>query len=231
MPSFDPRHEWEWFDDFFGAGTFVTSAGLDPWVITDTSSGGTPTYTRVDLGESTVSGALGSASLTLEATEEVQNVCLSFGDVLCFDIDKLRGFECRVKLGQASVDSATQVAFGLTGDRNDAIDSIAIATIFRVVGGDSTTAVVAENDDGTNTNDDVATGTTLINAWKTFRLEFPQGNASVIYKIDGARVASGTTFDMSAHHGGVQPFFQIQKSSDTNADSLQIDYVHLWGVR
>jgi len=225
----DLQHYWVFEEDFFGGGTLSTAGQYDPWVATLT--GTTPTCARVDLGESTVAGAIGSVSIALSATDEVQNACLSFGDVLAFDMDKLRGFEARIKLGQSALVSASSVAFGITGDRNDAIDSIAVAAIFRVVGADDTTAVVLENDDGTNTNDDISSGKTLLNAWKTFRIEFPEGNASCTYWIDNVQVGTGTTFAMSAHHGGVQPFFQIQKTGGTTAHSIQIDYVKIWGVR
>lgn len=227
----DLRYTWCFYDDFFGGGTLTTAGQYDPWVITDTSSAGTPTYVRVDLGESTVAGALGSAKLTHDNTNEIQNVCLSFGDKLAFDINKVRGFECRVKMGQAALNAATSVAFGLTGDRNDAIDSIAYQMLFRVIGGDDTTAVVVESDDASANNDDIATSTTLINAWKVFKIVIPAGLASVTYWIDEARVASGTTFSMANYDAGLQPFFQIQKSAATSTDALEIDYVKVWGVR
>lgn len=227
----DLRYSWFFVDDFFGGGSFGTSAGqFDPWVITDTSSAGTPTYTRVDLGESTVAGGLGVAQLAFDSQTEAQNVCLSFGDKLAFDIDKVRGFECRVKMGQATADSATQFAIGLTGDRADAIDSIAYQMLFRVVGGDSTTAVVCESDDGTTDNNDIATGTTLANAWKVLRVELSADKVAT-YFVDDVQVASGTSFSMAAYDAGLQPFIQLQKASDNNTDSVQIDYFKVWGVR
>ncbi len=229
--GYDPRHQWVFFDDFLGAGTFgATPSEADPWDITDTSSAGTPTYVRVDLGESTVVGALGNAKLSFDSQEEAQNVCLSWGDKLGIDFDKLQGFEVRARMAQAAVNANTQVAIGIAGDRNDTIDTIAVQALFRVVGGDSTTAVVVESDDGTNNNDDEATGTTLINAWKTLRIDF-NTKSDVKFYIDESQVASGTTFDMSNHTGGVQPYFQLQKASDANTDSVEIDYVYLWGVR
>jgi hypothetical protein len=174
--------------------------------------------------------------LDFSATAEVQNLCLSNKDILQFDIDKIQGAEFRVKMNQAALDATTQVAFGLTGDRNDAIDSIAQAALFRVIGADSTTAVVVETDDGTTDNDDKATGQTLINAYKTFKIDFSNGTSDVRFFMDNGngslqRVASGTTFDMSGYAGSLQPFVQIQKTSDSNTDGLTIDYVKAWGKR
>lgn len=231
----DPRKYYIEHHDFAGAGTFVASAGLDPWVITDTSTTGTPTYTRLDGGQSTALDAIGVASLNFDAQEEAQNVCLSFGDKLAWDINMLQMVSFRVKQGQATKDAATTMAFGVAGDRNDAIDSIANAALFRLAGA-ATNVLVVETDDGTNNNDDVAasnaagTQQSLANAYKVFVIDFRNGLSNVQFymgdDIDSLfRVAPGTTFDMSNYTANVQPFFQIQKTSDTNTDSLQIDYV------
>lgn len=222
---------WEFCDDFFGAGTLTASpTGVDYWDIADTSSAGTPTYVYVDGSSS------GEIALDFDSQAEAQNVCLFQSDKLQFDIDKIQGFEARVKMNQAAVDATTSFAIGLTGDRNDAIDSIAQAALFRVVGGDSTTAVVVETDDGTNDNNDVATGQTLINAYKRLKIDFSNGTSDVRFFMDdgnGAltRVASSTTFDMSNYTGSLQVLAQLQKTSDTNTDGVTIDYVKVWGKR
>ena len=222
---------WEFVDDFFGAGTFLAAPlGGDLWDITDTSTAGTPTYVYVDGSSS------GEVALDFDSQEEIQNVCLSNKDILQFDIDKIQGAEFRVKMNQAAVDATTQVAFGLAGDRNDAIDTIAQAALFRVIGADSTTAVVVETDDGTTNNDDVATGQTLINAYKTFKIDFSQGTSDVRFFMDDGngslkRVAASTTFDMSAYTGSLQAYVQLQKTADANTDGVTIDYVKIWGKR
>lgn len=230
---------WEFYDDFLGAGTFSTSATTDPWVITDTSAAGTPTYTRLDHGETAGAFRPGVAQLAFDSQVEAQNICLSFGDKLAFDINSLRGFECSLRLVGAAgsaKDSATTVAWGVTGDRNDAIDSIAIASLFRLASGSASNVVVIENDDATNTNDDVATGFTLTDSvWAKFKIDFSDLNDVKYYAglSTGslARVGAGTTMKMSSYAAGLQPFFQLQKTSDSNTDALQIDYVRLWGVR
>lgn len=227
----DLQNNWCFLDDFWGKGAVQASpAGNDVWAITDTSSAGTPTYVKLD-DEPT-----GAVKLLFDNTNEVQNVCLSFGDILCMDIDLIQGYEVRVKMGQAAVNAATSFAFGLTGDRNDAIDSVAQALLFRVVGGDSTTNVVVESDDGTTDLDDKATGVTLIGAYKRFKIDFSAGTSNVKFYGDDAngnlvRLAKSTTFNMSAYTGCLQPFFQLQKSASTNTDSAIIDYVKVWGKR
>jgi len=207
----------EFADDFLGNEDFGTSASGSGWIIADTSSAGTPTYTR--------GGINGEATLAFSSTAEIQNVCLYMGDDLNFDIDELIDIELRVKMGQAAADAASSVAFGLASARNDAIDSIAEAALFRVIGADDTTALVVESDDGTNNNDDVATGQSLVNVYKKFVISFAAGKSDVRFYVDGVRVAASTTFDMSNYSGGLQPLIQLQKTADANTDSVVIDYV------
>lgn len=222
------QNYWEFCDDFFGGGTLTTAGQGDPWVVTTT---GSSTAAYVD-GSST-----GEVTIDNDATAEVQNLCLSFGDKLSMGIGNIQGVEWRVKMNQAALDATTSLAFGLAGDRNAAIDSIAQALLFRVIGGDSTTAVVVESDDGTNDNNDVATGQTLINAYKTFKIDFSQGTSDVRFYMTGdnnsvlKRVATTTTFDMSNYTGSLQPFIQFQKTSDTNTDGVTFDYFKAWGTR
>lgn len=212
--------------DFFGQGTFTgTAADNAPFLITDTSSAGTPTYAYVD------GSATGELKVDLASTNEVENVCVSMGDVLQFDIDNIVEVEYRVKMNQAALTSGTSFAFGVTGDRNDAIDSVAQAALFRLIAADSTTLVVCESDDGTTDKDDIATGKTLINAYKDFKISFACGKADVRFFIDGEPVATGTTFDMSAYSGQLQPFMQLQKTATTAVDGFTVDRISIRGRR
>jgi hypothetical protein len=210
----------EFVEDFLGPQTLTASpTGSDLWDIADTSVAGTPTYT--------VGGINGEATLAFDTQAEAQNVCLYMSDKLNFDIDKLLRVEMAVKMGQAAVDATTSLAFGLASARNDAIDSIAAHASFRVIGSGSTTAVVVESDDGTTDKDDIATGATLINAYKRFVIDFSGGTSNVKFYIDGVQVATSTTFDMSGYTSGLQPYVQLQKTSDANADSVVIDYIKI----
>lgn len=213
----------EYSDDFLGHGELPSSQSDSDWLVADTSSAGTPTYTKGGIG--------GEATLAFDSQAEIQNVCLYHGDDLNFDIDNIRGVEFRVKMGQAALDATTQVAFGLASARNDAIDSIAQAALFRVVGADDTTALVVETDDGVNDNDDVATGKTLADSYKRFYIDFEAGSGDVKFYVDGDRVAGQTTFDMSSYSAGLQPFVQIQKTADANTDSVVIDFVKIVATR
>ena len=207
-------------DDFMGGATIAATVGEGMWKITDTSSSGTPTYTK----DAAAHG--GAVTLAFDSQGEIQNVCLDFGDKLQLDIDSLIEIEFRLKT-VAALDSATTLVFGLQSARNDDTDSTTNNAQFKLVGSN---AVVCETDDGTTDNDDKATGKTLVDAYKRFVISFAAGKSDVRFFIDGDRVASATTFSMAAATGQLQPFVQIQKTADTNTDSVTIDYV-FWKAR
>ncbi len=204
-------------DDFFGADTFSTAGQGSPWAIADTSTSGTPTYATVS------PSATGEVALTLASTGEIENVCLSFGDKLCFDIDNIQRFEARVKVD--AMLTGTELVFGLGSARNDTTDSVANNAWFKMVTATSTTAVVVETDDGTTDKDDISTGQTLSTTYKKFVIDFTGGKSNVKFYIDGSRVAASTTFDMSAATSSLQPIVQIQKASNTNVSAVTIDYI------
>lgn len=212
-------NHWEWRPNFANTGTLPTSGpAANGLIVADTSSTGTPIYRYVD-------GASegGEVEVQLASTTEIENVCVYMGDSLAFDIDQIVEARIRFKLKQAALDATTQVALGLTGDRNDAIDSIAQAVLLRVIGADSTTAVVVETDDGTTDNNDVATGKVIDDtAVHDFTISFANGKSDVRLFLDGQPLAQGTTFDLSAYTGALQFFAQIQKTSDANTDGFNL---------
>lgn len=206
----------------------ATASGTGgPFVKADTSSGGAPTVVGLNGG---------GLRMALASTAEVENLCVYMGDVLSFDIDEIIRAEFVVKAPQ-TFDATTSIAFGLASARNDAIDSIAEAALFRCIGNN---AVVVETDDGTNNNDDVSTGLTLGTSWQRFAIDFATRNSTLeppslslgrksnieFYgpNENGSkrRVASGTRFDMSNYSAGLQLFFQLQKTSDANTDAFDI---------
>jgi len=218
--------------DFRGHHLIPTTAGNlgSPFSKADTSSAGAPTM----LG---LTG--GGVRLLLASDNEIENLCLYMGDILPFDIDELISVEFVCKT-VAAIDATTMLAFGVASARNDAIDTIGEQALFRMIGADSTTAVVVETDDGTNNNDDVATGMTLGTTWKRFKIDFTErvttqepptlstgSKTNIGFYIandNGSlrRVASGTQFNMTNYSGGLQLFAQIQKTADTNTDNLDI---------
>ena len=213
MSGIQNFHPFE--DDFLGMTvTLPASANIgSPWLVDDTSAAGTPTFVR--------SGS--AAVLTLASNVEVENVCLHFGDVLPFDIDDILSMEFRAKV-TATLDATTTIVMGLGDTRDDDPDAVIANAFFKLAGSN---AIVVESDDGTTDLDDKATGVSLAATYKKFVISFAGGKSDVRFFVDGARVAASTTFDMSAYSAGLQPIFQIQKTSDANVDALTIDYVRI----
>lgn len=202
-------------DNFDYAITLSTTPGMNGWTIKDTSSSGTPTY----LGTSEDGG---SVTLTLDSTSEAEYVTLYQNDIVNFDLAKLSNLWWVAKV--SGIDADTVLVLGAASAQADDEDSIATSAWFKMEGGTSTTALVVESDDGTNDNPNVATGTTLSSTYKKMLLDFSQGLSDVRFFINGARVASGTTFDMSDVSSGtnVQPFVQLQKAANTGTPAVQI---------
>lgn len=203
-------------EDFLGKWTPTAGTAYNGWNVTDTSSAGTPVYATLD-GEHG-----GAIKLGFDNTSEVQNVCLSHGDILSFDVDLLVEFGWRVRMGQAAVNAATSFAVGMASARNDAIDSIAAQLLFRVIGGDSTTAIVVESDDTVTDNDDKATGTTLVAAYKWLTVNL-SNKSDIRFFVDGIPVATSTTFTLAGYTSLVQPYAQLQKTAATPTDYVVLD--------
>ena len=211
---------------------YGNGATLDlPWAETITGVG-PPTVGYV----SELAGVSGGIELALEATSEVQNASLHWGDSLTLDIRRLKYVEFLVDVTVAlgTTAATTQFAFGLASERNDAIDSIAEAILFRCLG---STTVVYEYDDGTNTADDQSTGGLTLstsNGPKRFGIDFREGVDKVQLKMDnddGYFETVATGLDMSAYTaatGGLQPYAQIQKAANTDVGTIVLaDFLRL----
>lgn len=218
---------WEVVEDFFGTRVFSVTQADDPtWRIADTSAVGTPTYALVTPSSS------GEVALDFDAQVEVQNVNLYQSDVLQYDIDKIREIEFRVKQNQATMDATTILDFGIASARNDDATAIAALAFFSIVGGTDTTAVVLNTDaNAAEDNNNIATGQSLANVYKDFKISFALGTSDVRFFIAGQPVATGTTFDMSNYTGSLQLYVQISKTANANTDGVTIDRISINGVR
>lgn len=223
---------YRWDVPFIGRGNIPatsTSANLgDPFMATVT--GGTSTSPCVRGYVDGPSGGVGVARVGFTTANEAQNICISFGDVLNIDIDNVLRAYFRMRVATAfGTHASTMLAFGLTGDRNDAIDSIAQNLLFRRIA-DGT--VIVESDDGTTDLDDKATSLNLsATTWKWFGIDFSNSKSDVRFFMQDAngfmkRVAASTTFDVDQYAGALQFFLQIQKNS-ANAGALDIDHFSL----
>lgn len=208
------------YDNFDRAFTPTTTpAGDFGWTLADTSSAGAPTMACV-----TDDG--GALNCTLAADSEVENMCLYQNNILPYDLAKLHWVSFVMKAPVAFVSGDT-FFFGLGNARNDAVASVSVKTVFKLVAATSLTAVVIDTKDGTTAQTDVATGQTLTSTYKKFLIDFTNGLADVRFFIDGARVAASTTFNMSGITSGqnVQIMAQLYKASGTNVPQFQLSQV------
>ena len=215
---------------FYGAGgpPAAGSPNGQPWVKRDTSAAGAPTALGANLG---------GIALTLDNTSEAQIIGIDMDDVLPFDIDDLIRVEWMAKL-DATPGTNVRIVMGMAGAYNGTPDTVAQNAWFLLLGGAAT--VLCESDDGTNDNDDKTTGLTLSTSFKRFAIDFSTGvqtrqppnasiggKANVLFYMGDAnshliQVCKSTLFDMSNYSSGLQPYFQIQKSSGTATGTLTI---------
>lgn len=204
-----------------------TSAGACPFVYTETSTSGNADALAVGDGY----------DLVMSNDNEIQNLCISQGDVLTIDIDNLLWIQMLIELTWSSTfPTASSAAWGVASARNDAIDSIAAQALFRVSG---TAAVFCESDDGTNDVDDKSTGQTMATGVaRRFEINFAEGvqsvsppgvskggKGNVVFKMDDGngvmrQVVKSTLFDMSNYSSNLQPYIQLQKTASTNEVTL-----------
>ena len=202
-------------DHFDRAQSLTTTPGHNGGTIKDTSSTGTPTY--LITGEDG-----GGMKLTLVNQSEAEIVTMYKNDILYLDLANLQHMWFILKV--VGIEAVTTLTFGAAAAQNDTDDSIVTNAWFRMEGSASTTNIVVETDDGTNDNNDKATGETLAAVYKKCVIDFTKGLKDVRFTIDGARVAGTTTFDMSDLTAGlnVQPFVQLQKASGSGVPSVTI---------
>lgn len=206
----------DWFEDFIG------------YQLPESESGSTGTWATVEVGEGAVAHASDehAVSCALTTTDEAQDATLYMGDELQFDIDKLLRVEFRAKV--TTPGTGVKIVAGMAGNHNLDKDTIAQSAWFAW---DGSLATVAETDDGTNNNDDVATGVTLTTAtYADFMIDFSD-SSDVRFYINGSRVASGTTFDMSNYTGNLQPYVSCDKASGAVGGAIVADTFHIVSTR
>ena len=209
----------QFIDDFVGDA--ILADGTHRWNVVDV---GAATEAVV---EDTASGVF---ALSLTAANEAQDTVLYMGDNRNFDAGNGLIFETRVNIATTAGTGVTQV-FGVANDHNLDKDTVACAAWFRL---DASLAIDVETDDTTNNNDDVTTGISAVNGtFNIFRIDMTT-LTNVKFFIDGVRVATGTTFDMSnmtAAEQQMQPYFSQDKASGTGLGVMQIDYVKIFTNR
>ena len=188
-----------------------------------------------------VTSDAGLMNLALDATNEAQNLCLYWGDELGLLIDKLISVDIWAKM-TASVPASVTASFGLASARNDAPTSITQRLLWQLAGDNNVKALAA---DGTNTLSAIAVGHQLSTTIRRFQFDFGSGvltqsapalskggKASVRLAMGNAQgllrpVLPNTLINLSAYSGGLQPFFQIQKTAGTAVGTLSIERLRI----
>lgn len=196
---------------------------------------GTTIWNKVDVGAATTEALVADSSngqflLHLAVTNEAEDAVLYMGDNRTFDVGNGLIFETRVDMAVAPGTGVTAV-FGMCGDHNLDKDTVTEAAWFRL---DASMVVTVETDDTTNNNDDVATGVTVVaGTYDIYRIDFTT-LSDVKFFINGNRVASGTTFDMSnlsTSEQQMQVYYSLDKASGTGLGDINIDYVKVFSNR
>lgn len=206
-------------EDFLGKATLVDASTI--WSAIDQ---GAATEARV------ANQGGGVFALTLTSASEAQDAGLYWGDEKGIDLKAGAIFEARVKL---TVDPGTGVrgVFGLAGPHNLDKDTVAVKAWFSL---EANAVLLAETEDTTNTHEDKATGITMDNGtWYICRIDCTT-LTDVRFFVDGAGVATSTTFDMSNLSDAeaiMQPYFSLDKPSDTSLGQLYIDGMTVWANR
>lgn len=208
----------KYIQEFDGGGTYATD--------------GTTHWTVVDVAGATeaIVADTGLFAIALTNANEAQDAVLYHNDNRTFNVMAGLVFETRVNVSVLPTGVATLV-FGMSTDHNLDKDTVAEAAWFRL---DGSGAIDVESDDNTNNNDDVTTGVTAVaGTFFIARIDFTT-IADVKFFINGARVASGTTFNMSnlsATTRYMQPYFSLDKGAAADVGTLQIDYVKIFSDR
>lgn len=203
-------------DNFDYVMTLADGTEENGWMFDKTTGSGTPTaLTATEDG--------GSLALTIANDSEAQALTLTTNDILVYDLAKLQHVWFIAKA--SGIDAVTEIVFGVGSAKDATLDDVATNCWFRVQGSASTSAVVVESDPPADDSaDDTATGKTLDGTYRKYLIDFTNGLADVRFYIDGDRVASGTTFNMSGVTSGtnVQPYISVGKASGTGTPALTI---------
>lgn len=224
---------------FFDSGTLETVLPVAPVVFADEflykTLNITDYWTGIDVsvaGNTTpaivASGINGIARLPLDVTSEAQESGLTFGDQRSFVLNQ--GLICESRVALSTLPTLLGIAvWGMAGNKNAVANTVAESAWFRA-NGDG--VILVETDDTTLEQNSIATGVTVTaGQFKIYRIDFTT-ITDVKFYIDGVRVASGTTFDMSTVAAlKLQPYYHIAKASGAGLGVMDVDSICVWQKR
>ena len=214
-------HPIYFYDDFTGVAGGSPMAGTAIWNVVD-----------VDAAVAAIptDGSCGLFRLLLAVGGTAQDAVLYHGDNKTFDVTHGLIFETKV-VANTLPTGTTQFVAGMSSNHHLVKDTVSQFAWFKMEGSG---AIVCEIDDNVGVDEnDIATGVTAVAATANiFRIDFST-LADVKFFIDGVRVCTSTTFNLSALAAGtvLQPYISIDKPADGSEGIVDIDYVKIWSNR
>lgn len=212
-------------DDFFGGDVVIPAAG--------SAESGTKWVKKiVGAAPPTVAKAANSANgivaCTLTSASQKQSADCYMDDQRNVDVEQRAVVEMIVRLSVLPT-LVAECAWGLIGDWADGYDAITYSAFFTA---DGSGAINCEVDDNAS-NQAAASGITATAAQtKIYRIDFTDVT-NVLFYIDGAHVATSTTFAYAATGANavLQPFFGCYKASGAGLGTLLCDNTRIWQNR
>jgi hypothetical protein len=226
---------------YYDGTTFETVMPLAPVVFEDDFIGTAingDVWTTASAGAGTAAIASGVLTLTQNVAGADDENGIYMKDDKPFNLEKGPIFETRMAISVAPT-IGTEIVFGLFGDSFAlGANRILVASellVYAAFGFYTTVGAglvpVIRTDDGTTNSGVVSTAITAVglNAYHVYRIDFTSVT-NVLFYIDGVRVATGTTFDMSAGANIMtQPMLMAQKIGiDAGLGIALFDYVRVW---
>lgn len=228
---------------FYDSTTFETVRPVAPIYFFDDFLGtaiDTNFWTDLDLNSATTTAPPASI-FVCEIGQVHENAAagLYSKDDKPWNIDKGLIFECRMAIHTAPT-LTTEIGMGMINDSYGAdsmrfmlADECAKYAFFGLYTSSGSGLVpIIRTDDATAASGIVSTATTLVlDTYYVFRIDFTD-SSSVKFYINGAQVASSTTFKMNtAANLMVQPWICVYKHDDATtaaAGEFYLDYVRIW---
>jgi len=215
-------------DHFEGTVIQTVAAGVKGWTVKDTSAAGDALPAIV------ANQPRGVVSLHLDGGQnEKEESGLYLGDCLNFNLDYGPVIEF-VAAVHVTPTSQAELYFGVAnayaeGPIAEADAGPTVHAFFMFDGG---LVCTLHTDDASHDNNAIATGITVVeDAYHVFKIDMTT-ITDVLFFIDGTRVGSGTTFDMSnGTNVVVQPFMMAHKETGTGVGTLYIDKVYAYQAK
>ena len=213
------------YDDFTGAAGGTPMAGTAIWNVVAVGAGAAGII---------ADQSNGLFRLTISVAGGAEDAALYHGDNRTFDITNGLIFETKIDVSTLLTGAGTvEGVIGMCGDHDVDNDTIAESAWFKLDG--VGTAIACETDDNVAIdNDDITTGVSAVAGTPNiYRIDFTT-LSDVKFFIDGVRVCTSTTFDLSALTGAaavLQPYIELDCAADASEGQFDIDYVKIWSNR